>query len=1249
MSTCTIIIKVKDYFPKIDTIPYQNYICLFTSGENEGQVPLISQENDSYQHQVKNVVSDIKYKVHVLDYNDMSLIGMCDMTISYSIISQITPPNGFIQEQQKKLLMDLKTKRKLFGTVLNMGDIYLNIYSEIYLSEKNNNSSIQSSQKSTSTRKKTLISINNSDKRRKLDGSPRTIQKKKLIMEMNSDRQVLLNLNKNNRLNVSNFERQKYSSNNKEEKNKIPIKPNSSFNYREMPKENNNGFVKINNNKNKNFVKNKTKQNVIPRKTLDKKLNNNNEKEINNSHNNLLNRFKTESNKNNNNIKKKSKKQIPKLNKDDNKEKILKGGVNYFNNPPNKNLLMSNISPKISSENYNENEDLQFINNTGNKITTIESLENIDFSGKKYITKSKTKKNNSNNNINSNINNTLFSTNSTEQEINDIDKIILEKGTEIRNDFNIQLINIQNENTTNDNITDYINKTQLDIKNNFVKLIDFYSLLNNKILKLNKKNFNLNTKNIIYKEQLFSELKKNNVLTQKKTLAEIENFLNVNNHGTLNEKFLRAMIKLKKAEFKIYQNIFNSFYYEYDILKFKEYEKNKKLDEGVKIELLLVVFKNLIKNYGNISQIYMGNATKINTLKNCFNKYGLKESEEGVSNNNIDMAQNNTKNNLEKNNIMENKDNKNDIDKFKVIKEVDEEKEDEIDEEEDKYNNQMSYSNSNAKDNYYNSTEKVKSNNKSNKGNVGSTKLLFNEDAVHTNNNKILDNIKENKCNDINNNKNNVVDDINNLIQENNKYEIEYNEENNNKENEFDENANNDNENNADNQIKNSSNEQKENHIAKNDEVENIDDKKDNKLNEIMNDSLNNDDNDKKEEIENIEQINNKKENIETHKPSKKEEPINEIENKDNNDLDNIKINNEKRKKDEINEKITNNIDSEKDEIKSIRNEKNINNNNNNEVYIKKSRIKEERRNDSNNNINKGDINNNEIKKDNKEDNYRNREVYRRKNRLRRKEEKEMFDEEDLKMQKLLVEEFPKKCKEENRFIRITKYEYSFGEEKIKVAYEDDDVVLKLDEGDYKLEEFIEILNEGKEEEEAGSGAQEGAGGEEEAIEEDNKKEIIKEEKIIEKEVEEEEIAKELSNKKEISDKKSSNKKNKNTESSEKKGKRKRRKKKISVENSQEDEENEEKSDNENDNENGKEQQQEQEPENDKIKTNLFLDKKEVKYKNKDEIKEEKKEINEEKPQKIDENNNNENKNEEINYSNRKYVMKRRKDYLLKK
>ena len=49
MSTCSILIKIKDYFPKIDSIPYQNYICLFTNGENQGQIPLISNEDETFQ------------------------------------------------------------------------------------------------------------------------------------------------------------------------------------------------------------------------------------------------------------------------------------------------------------------------------------------------------------------------------------------------------------------------------------------------------------------------------------------------------------------------------------------------------------------------------------------------------------------------------------------------------------------------------------------------------------------------------------------------------------------------------------------------------------------------------------------------------------------------------------------------------------------------------------------------------------------------------------------------------------------------------------------------------------------------------------------------------------------------------------------------------------------------------------------------------------------------------------------------
>ena len=1026
MSTCSILIKIKDYFPKIDSIPYQNYICLFTNGENEGQIPLISKEDETFQHQIKNVLNDIKYKIHVLDYNDMSLIGMCEMVISYNIISQITPPNGFVQEQQKKLLMDTNTKRKLFGTVLNMGDIYLNIYSEIYLCETKINNNINT--KLTSNRKKNRV-WGTEGAKKKLDGSPRTVHKKQIMMQINSDRRALVNINnKNGNNNLD--KKQKYkniSSSGKIDKNMTSVtnpiinssnnvKPNSSFNYKDLipSKENknniiynneinkNNVYKKINNNiKNKNALKNKPNQNPI-KNIFDKNnfVNNINEKDKENNlfNYNIYNRYKTESNKNNgfsSNLASLTKK----LENIDNKKQKPKQNI--------KHSLINSTSPKMSKDSFKEGEDLPFNNinnNTGNKITTIESLENIDFSGKKYITKTKSKKNNSQSNITGLGNNTLFSTTSTEQEFNDMDKIILEKGTEIRNDFNTQLknskkislnyninnINLNSANNTNnkniDNFDENIIKMQNEIKNNFIKLIEFYSLLSQKMVKIRDKNFSAYNKNVIYKEKLFTELKKNNALTQKKTFLEAENFMNINNHGTLNEKFLRPMIKMKKLEFKIFQNIFNIFYYEYDILKFKEYENNKKMDENVKIELLLMVFKNLLKNYGNISQVYLSNNTKKTLLKNCFSKYGIEEKSNGGWDTDGYLGGISQKEKNEKNKIIEKKENKNDMEKFKVIKEVDEEKEEEFDEEE-KLNenserisgNQISYSNSNTKDKEKEkdnlcSNEKNKSSNKSDK-NISEQKKLFenNEDFSANKKENILDEMKYNLSEKIN--------EINEIDHEQN--------------------------------INNKDNQETKPYLKNDKELNN----NNNKNNEIKN------------KEENIEQ------KIDNENIKEKENKINEIKPLNNNNNLQIKSNLE--------------LDLETNN-KEKSNEEKIKPPTKREIYSRKNRHKyiiepeQEQINENNNNI---------INNDNKA-NYR-----------KNKYKKEIYDEEDLIMQKILTEDFPKKCKDENRFIRISKYEYSFGEEKIKVIYRDGDVVLQLDEGDYKLQEFIDILNEGKNEE----------------------------------------------------------------------------------------------------------------------------------------------------------------------------------------
>ena len=57
----------------------------------EGQIPFLPDNSEILQHQLKNISYDIKYKVHVLDYNGKSFIGIYEMNISYEIINKISP------------------------------------------------------------------------------------------------------------------------------------------------------------------------------------------------------------------------------------------------------------------------------------------------------------------------------------------------------------------------------------------------------------------------------------------------------------------------------------------------------------------------------------------------------------------------------------------------------------------------------------------------------------------------------------------------------------------------------------------------------------------------------------------------------------------------------------------------------------------------------------------------------------------------------------------------------------------------------------------------------------------------------------------------------------------------------------------------------------------------------------------------------------------------------------------------------
>ena len=313
------------------------------------------------------------------------------------------------------------------------------------------------------------------------------------------------------------------------------------------------------------------------------------------------------------------------------------------------------------------------------------------------------------------------SQNSEEEEENeDIDRIILEKGAELRNDFHTQIKQLsiknnyhknisslndndysdQNQNlnfitnlTNNQNINynsrtpilqkamKYSNNkslnnylTQEDVKNNCIKLIDFYSLLNFKLKKICPKNAEITQKLVIFKELLSSELKKKNIITNKLNKNNFIYNLSTNINENINEKILNLFPKIKKLENTIYQQLFNAFSTPEEFAKFSEFEN---YDKQTKIFLLLNLARNLVKKYGNISQVYTikntVNMKKKKTLKKCLNNYLIIEKEVGDK----DYV------NLETIKTQKISEYSDDTNKFRVIKEVDEDKEEENDGEEE--------------------------------------------------------------------------------------------------------------------------------------------------------------------------------------------------------------------------------------------------------------------------------------------------------------------------------------------------------------------------------------------------------------------------------------------------------------------------------------------------------------------------------------------------------------------------------------
>lgn len=228
-------------------------------------------------------------------------------------------------------------------------------------------------------------------------------------------------------------------------------------------------------------------------------------------------------------------------------------------------------------------------------------------------------------------------------------------------------------NLNNNSFRDSTNKKK--IKEKIVNLINFHSLLVIKVNSLLNKKKELDNLLILNLGKLKLITKQKNKLNQLNQNLKFTN-IKVNMNLRINKNIYRNQSQIHKKEFKLFQNIFDSHYYEYDILKYKESLMTRNLNDKNKINLLLNCIKGCIFSFGNISDIYEQQEDLKIKFKSLLFRYNIRENDEvytPIVKDNVIILKTSNKKNYE-------------IEPIIAIKEVDEEKENDSDDSYNSYN-----------------------------------------------------------------------------------------------------------------------------------------------------------------------------------------------------------------------------------------------------------------------------------------------------------------------------------------------------------------------------------------------------------------------------------------------------------------------------------------------------------------------------------------------------------------------------------
>ena len=714
----SVTIAIKDYFPKDQNIPYDKFICIFNNNNFNSKIKLSNiQTQNFFKHKVECINSNIVYNLHLLDSTKNSLIGIYQLIINFDKIKNLNVNDILTQEETAKLIIDSKTKRKLFDKITNLGDIYLILSSEIKILDKKVHVSDGRENKSLSKRGSNL---DNNNLFLDFNLSPRNIKKKQIFKILKNEREALKELddysifndnNNNNNHNITDFimdendnsfvpndTLRKYKSlNNKKMNNQNNIIYNELYTKNQYFENSNTQMISPKlSNTNYNFKKEDSKKTFRKKKQLSKKkvtiLNLMEEKmdpalysscttkerntlELSSLFNGFKNTYANFNKMQVNHIKKNS---FTSLNthssfKGRKKQKQIISDKNNSNFIDESDFLNNRKGYKNNNKimvNMNKN---NIIQKTISKNKVNKNCLNI-FDTERYNTEhpkidfKKLK----------NINNIFLQTEGIskfpdiKKQIltdNDLRKLIIEKDNSIRENFqgtdyaknlkrgtfspkvSLKLRFTDNTIISNDIYdksstryskekiskriltpkTEHIKKVSFlnnednlyteneELRKKCFNLIEFYSLLTKKLKNICKNNIDYFKKVETMREKYHNLNKCKNKLIEMKNYNDSKKVKCHTHSHYEEEQLISSMLKIKIKENSIYHNIFGNFNDDINL-------KNKmNILISDKKEKLLNLIRNIVKFYGNISQIYDKDKVKKTMLKNLLEKYEIKE------------------------------------------------------------------------------------------------------------------------------------------------------------------------------------------------------------------------------------------------------------------------------------------------------------------------------------------------------------------------------------------------------------------------------------------------------------------------------------------------------------------------------------------------------------------------------------------------------------------------------------------------